>query len=253
MADLTDKGQIIKYGGGVIKLREVTDAGVLTSVNVSGATGNGTTVTINTSSNHGLVNGDKVLITDISPDVGSVINGKVYTITKTDDDTFTIASGWKQTYSSGGVVTDANVDTLGYIAETTFNYDKPMEDVVDETGNLVASLPGMANVKFSGLLLQSGVLLLDFLRDNSEDKFYQMYYKMTPTDGMDGKTQELFAGIVKVKPLIEVKSGTRRPPFEFTFLENDSAITVLNPDQVYGSDATSAVIAASKFYKITET
>jgi len=179
MADLTDKGQIIKYGGGVLAVRPVDDAG---------------------------------------------------------------------TYSSG------DVTTFGKLLDVELKYDKPMEDIQDETGNMVASLPGVVATGLTGTFMQSGVALLDFLRDDTEGKFYQLYYKMSPTNGMDGKTQELFAGICVIKPSFSLKSGEKRIPFEIKFLKNDDAITITTPNSVFGSVHTSTVtIPIGKYYDIVET
>jgi hypothetical protein len=176
--DYTDKGFVTKYGGGILKVREVSDAGVYTS-------------------------------------------GDTY--------------------------------VLGYLETTTIKYEKPKEDINDETGNTVKTLFGNAMVGLTGVLMQSGANLLDFLRDLTEAKFYQLYYKMTPTGDLNGITQELFAGIAVITPKFELVSGTRRPPFEITFLKNDSAITITTPDSVYGCVETDTVtIAAGKYYEIVE-
>lgn len=176
--DYTDKGAIRKYGGGILKIRPVSDVGV---------------------------------------------------------------------YSSGDTY------VLGYLQDTTLRYEKPVEDIVDETGNTVASLPGSATVKLTGMLMQSNMTLLDFLRDSTESLYYQLYYKMSPTGDFNSLTQELFGGICVIKPMLEVKAGAKRIPFEITFLKNDSAITISTPDSVFGSVETDTVtIAAGKYYEITE-
>lgn len=174
----TDKGYISKYGGGVLKIREVSDAGAYTS-------------------------------------------GDDY--------------------------------TLGYIQETNFKFEKPKEDIPDETGNTIKSLFGNATFVLSGIFMQSNTTLLDFLRDNTEGKYYQLYYKMTPTGDLNGVTQELFAAICVITPKFELVSGTRRPPFEITFLKNDAQITIASPDSVFGSIETDTVtIGAGKYYDIVE-
>jgi hypothetical protein len=174
----TDKGYISKYGGGVLEVREVDDAGVYTS-------------------------GDTWI--------------------------------------------------FGYIQETNFGYKKPTEDIKDETGATIKSLPGDVEVGLSGVFMQSNVTLLDFLRDSTEGKYYQVFYKMTPTGDLNGLTQELFAGIGVFTPGFELVSGTRRPAFEITFLKNDAEITIASPDGVFNCVETSTVtIAAGKYYEIVE-
>ena len=176
--DYTDKGMVSKYGGGILKVREVDDAGAYTS-------------------------------------------GDTY--------------------------------VLGYLETTTVKYEKPKEDIHDETGSLIKSLFGNAVTGITGVLMQSGANILDFLRDNTENTYYQLYYKMTPTGDLNGITQELFVGIAVVTPKFELVSGTRRPPFEITFLKNDSEISITTPNSVYGSVETDTVtIAAGKYYDIVE-
>lgn len=176
--DFTDKGFISKYGGGVLEVREVDDAGA---------------------------------------------------------------------YSSG------NTTIFGYIQETSFKYEKTKEDIKDETGATIKSLAGDAEVVLTGILMQSNTTLLDFLRDSTENKYYQLFYKMTPTGDLNGVTQELFGAICVFTPKFELVSGTRRPAFEITFLKNDSEITIASPDGVFNCVETDTVtIAATKYYELVE-
>ena len=174
----TDKGQISKYGGGILKVRVVDDAGVYTS-------------------------GD-----------------------------------------------DFN---LGYIQETSLKFEKPLEDIVDETGNVVKVLSGNASFVLTGIFMQSNTTLLDFLRDNTEATYYQVYYKMCPTGDLNALTQELFGAIAMIMPKFELASGTRRPPFEMRFLKNDAAITIASPDSVFGCIETDTVtIPIGKYWDIVD-
>lgn len=250
--DYTDKGYIRKYGGGVLKVRATQDSGTVKVATITGLTqANPGSVT---AASHGFVSGDVVLISGISG--MTEVNDTLFTVTVVNGSTFTIGvntTGYSA-YSSGGTAELANVWNLGYLLDTTLRYEKSVEDVVDESGGVVASLAGNAVVKLSGLLMQSNMTLLDFLRDSTEDSYYQFYYKMSPTGDANGTTQELFGGLAVMKPLIEVKAGTKRIPFEITLLKNDAAITVNEPDVVYGSVGTSDVtIVANKYYEITET
>ena len=176
--DYTDKGYISKYGGGVLEVREVDDAG---------------------------------------------------------------------TWTSG------NTFIFGYIQETSFKYEKPTEDIKDETGATIKSLAGDAEVVMTGVFMQSNTTLLDFLRDTTENKYYQLFYKMSPTGDLNGVTQELFGGICVFTPKFELVSGTRRPAFEIKFLKNDAAITIETPDNVFNCVETDTVtIALGKYYEIVE-
>ena len=176
--NFTDKGYISKYGGGILKVREVSDAGVYTSG---------------------------------------------------DDYTF------------------------GYLQETGHKYEKPQEDVQDETGATVKSIFGNVSNKLTGTFMQTNSALLDFLRDTTENRFYQLYYKSTPTGDLNGVTQELFGAICQIRPTFEVKSGVRRVNFEITFLKNDAEITIATPNSVFGSVETDTVtIGAGKYHEYVE-
>jgi len=178
MAVAKDKGSITKYGGGVLKVRAVSDAGV---------------------------------------------------------------------YTSG-----ATLD-LGYITDTELSFDVELEDITDETGAVVASLPGAETVKLTGTFLQTDVDLLDFLRDSTRSTFYQLYYKMTRTGEINAKTQELFAAICKIKPMLKVKAGEKKIPFEITMLSNEAEITIATPNTAFGAIETdSVVIPIGKYYDIVE-
>ena len=173
-----DKGSVIKFGGGVLKMRAVDDAG---------------------------------------------------------------------TYTSG------DTTDLGYINDCGLRFETETEDVPDETGQTVTSLEGNDTVKLEGIFMQSNKSVLDFLRDNTVGAYYQVYYKATPTAGLNGLTQELFIGIAKLKRMFDVKANTKRIPFEFTLLKNEAAISIASPDSVYGCVETDTVtITANKYYQIVE-
>jgi len=77
---------------------EVTFADGLSTVNISGISGDGTTVTVNTSAVHGLSTADNVKIAGTTHHDGIYIS-----ITVTDTDTFTFASAVEDSESSGTV------------------------------------------------------------------------------------------------------------------------------------------------------
>ena len=152
-----------------------------------------------------------------------------------------------------GTYTSGDTTDLGYINDTGLRFETETEDIPDETGQVVTSLEGNDTVKLEGIFMQSNKDVLDFLRDDTVGKFYQVYYKATPTAALNGLTQELFVGIAKLKRMFDVKANTKRIPFEFTLLKNEAQIDIASPDSVYGSIETSTVnILAEKYYAITE-
>lgn len=251
--DYTDKGYVSKYGGGVLKAREVLDTGLPVTITITGISQAANAV-VSTSDTTGLVNGDVVIIEGVSG--MTQVNDTLFTIANLIANTsFTIGvdSQGYTAYSSGGTAKVANVVNFGYIQETNTKYEKPKEDIPDETGAIVKSLMGNAAVGMTGIFMQSNTTLLDFLRDSTEGKYYNLYYKCTPTNDLNATTQELFVGIAVFTPKFELVSGTRRPPFEITFLKNDAAITIGEPDVIFGSVATAdIVIALGKYHEFVE-
>ena len=256
--NFTDKGYISKYGGGIFKAREVLDTGLpITSV-INGIS-KATTAVVTVADVTEFTNGDVIIIeaaggmtevNDILFTIGSV------TVTADPVGTFTLtginSSGYTP-FTSGGTAKVSNVTNFGYIQDTSLKYEKPLEDIIDETGNVVKVLSGNVATGFSGTFMQSNTTLLDFLRDSTENKYYNLYYKATPTNDLNGTTQEIFVGIAMFVPKFELVSGTRRPTFETRFLKNDAAIAIGEPDVIFGSVATADItIALGKYYEIVE-
>lgn len=252
--DFTDKGYVSKYGGGILKVASVNDTGLPVTITITGIS-KASTAVVSTSATLGVVAGDVVLIEGV---VGMTeVNDILFTVgTVVTDTSFQLAGINSSAYTdwaSGGTAKIYNVTNLGYIQETRSHYEKPKEDIPDETGSVVKTLFGNATTGISGVLMESSTLLLDFLRDSTEGKYYHLYYKMTPTGDLNAKTQELFACLAMITPKFELTSGTKRPPFEITFLKNDAAVTIGEPDVIFGSIATAdIVIALGKYYEIVE-
>ncbi len=130
-----------------------------------------------------------------------------------------------------GAYTTGDLTDLGYINDCGLRFETEIEDIPDETGQTVTSLEGNDTVMLEGMFMQSGKDLLDFIRDETIGKYYQIYYKATPTAALNGLTQELFVGISRLKRQIDIAT----------------------PNSVYGSVTTPTVnILAEKYYEITE-
>lgn len=156
--------------------------------------------------------------------------------------------------SDTGAYTSGDLYNLGYINDVGLKFETSTEDIKDETGATIASLETDDVVKVEGLFMQTGKDLIEFLRDKTVGKYYQLFYKMSPTNQMDGTTQELFCGIVKIKRMIDVKANTKRIPFEMTVLNNDTAISITTPQAIYGSAVSATVtIDANTYFEVVET
>lgn len=150
-----------------------------------------------------------------------------------------------------GTGASSSAEDLGYIQETTLSDVTDIEVVTDETGAQVQSFDGNRKVSFTGILMQTNKELIDFLKDTARGKYYQVYYKANPN--VNGKVQEIFFGICRIKPQVELNSNNRRIPFEINILKNESQITINDASTVYGSTASSVTIPAGGYYSVVET
>lgn len=159
---------------------------------------------------------------------------------------------WYQACGDDGTPTSADAwAEMGYIQESKLSDATEEEAIYDETGNQVTSLEGNRTVKFTGLFMQTEKDRIDFLKDTVRGKFYNIYHSQGV---VNGKTQEMIYGICTIKPQIEIASGTKRMPFEFTVLKNDSAISSLAITTITGKAATSPqTIPAGGYYLVIET
>lgn len=152
----------------------------------------------------------------------------------------------------GGTVSTDQTE-LGYLEVTEFIDEVPEEIIKDETGGQVKKVYGDRVVQLNATLMNSQTDLLTFLKA-AEGLYYQLYYKMSKTNDMNGKTQELFGGICQITPSFRVRSGEKKIPISITFLNNETAISIATPQTTYGSVHSSTVsIAANGYYKILET
>lgn len=149
----------------------------------------------------------------------------------------------------GSPVDGAAWKPLGYIETSSIKDETTQTDYPDETGNVVTVDDEVRTVSLTGNLMQTDKDLLDFLKEGCRNKYFAVYQNA----GMnEGKVQEVFYGICKIRPLIDVTSGTKRPPFEIKALKNETAL-------VFGdggievpaeSEAVAATIPAGEYYYI---
>lgn len=149
--------------------------------------------------------------------------------------------------------TGSGTDTwhdIGYIQEMKITDDTPSTEALDMSGKVVTQEEGERKVKFTGLFMQSDKSTVDFVKETCRGKYYRLYINLGV---VDGKTQELLAGICEFKPQVELASGVRRIPFEITVLNNESAISSVSTSGISGAAASTLSISAGQYYSITET
>jgi len=145
--------------------------------------------------------------------------------------------------------TPATWATLGHIQESEFNDETEFEKTYNEAGELVGIDEGNREPQIKGLLMQSSKTILDFLGKGCRDKYFAIY----KYEGIvNKKHQELWIAVAQIRPLIQLKSGTKRPPIEITAMKVDSAVTITTtlPSVAKASTAT---IPANDYWVITET
>lgn len=123
-----------------------------------------------------------------------------------------------------------SVFDLGYIQESTFTDTTDEEEAIDETGNTVNITLANRRVTLTGVLMQSDKATLDIAKE-CRNKYYQVYYY---GGKVNGKHQEIFFGICRIKPMVELPSNTRRVPFEIKCLKNESNINFVLEDNALG-------------------
>ena len=155
---------------------------------------------------------------------------------------------------------------MGYVQESKVSDVTENESITDETGNTVASVEANRVVKFTGLFMQTDKDTIDFLKETVRGNFYSVYHY----DGVNnGKYQEYLFGICTIKPIVEVATGTKRIPFEFTVLKNEAAIVYSDKDGTnitqaelpsgnyaqgdITTGANAATIPINQYYSLTET
>jgi len=157
-----------------------------------------------------------------------------------DDTTFAMAS----TFASFNIGEISKID----MKQASSNTQYPNE------GGKISMTEYSEEITVSGILMQCDKALIDFLGTDVKTKTYGML--RTNLD-IDGKKQEWFFGGGKITPQWQVSSpgGVTSMPFEYTALDNSSAVTLSTTALTsIGAYTTSAVtIAVNTVFEIVET
>lgn len=158
----------------------------------------------------------------------------------------------KQVLEDGSDLTvTASVVDIGYIQDSEFNDATPLTDVKDETGATVTQEEGDREVSVKATLMQSDSEVID-LAKQVRGNFYLLY----KYNGLvDGKHQEIFFGVGKITPQVNLKFTGGRIPFEYKASKLASTLTVSTASlAALGAHATQTVtIAADDLYTVVET
>lgn len=156
---------------------------------------------------------------------------------------------------AGGKSTDTGWLNLGYVKESILEDMTEIEELVDETGNVVATDETVRTVKLTGRLMQSDADTIEFFNNTVRGNYYMVYHY----DGVNnGKWLEYWFGICKIKPQIRLQSGEKEIPFEITVMYNVSNIPFGDTGEVdLPTEAKSASltgdISAGTYYEVTAT
>lgn len=177
------------------------------TVSVSNISGNGTTVTVTTATNHGYVAGDTVYIAGT---IGATLNNNYYTIASAPTSTtFTVSSSQSGSGASGGTVTNEWETPLGSYAQATV---LRRSKLTISAGNVPigagTNIPDRARFYFSNTAGGGGSY---YLQTNPNASGTQIF---TSTPAFSGTTTTLTAfpagtpaKIVSNNGLLELNSG----------------------------------------------
>lgn len=158
----------------------------------------------------------------------------------------------KQVLEDGADLTvTASVIDLGYIQDSEFNDATPLTDVKDETGATVTQEEGDREVSIKATLMQSDAKVIDVAKQ-VRGNFYLLY----KYNGLvDGKHQEMFFGVGKITPQVNLKFTGGRVPFEYKSSKLASTMVISTAAlAAIGAHATQSVsIAADDYYTVVET
>lgn len=158
----------------------------------------------------------------------------------------------KQVLEDGSDLTvTASVVDLGYVQDSEFNDQTPLQDVKDETGATVTQEEGDREVSVKATLMQSDAKVID-LAKQVRGNFYLLY----KYNGLvDGKHQEMFFAVGKVAAQVNLKFTGGRIPFEYKSSKIASTVSISTAALAsLGAHATQTVsIAADDYYTVIET
>lgn len=168
-----------------------------------------------------------------------------------------------QVDENGVPISGATFEDLGYIQDFELRDETPMDEIVDETGNVIKRVYGTRTVDITATLMQVSKSIIDFLNNTTgylSNKYYAVYTLRTRPESAEGDAyQELIAGLCQIKPMINVKYPQPRLPIEISVLYNSSAITLSNsqtnglfylasPQYYTKATDTNFTIAIGKYY-----
>lgn len=150
--------------------------------------------------------------------------------------------------------------TLGYIESFELNDETSVEDIYDETGNIVKQINGNRTVKLTATLQQVSKDTIDFFNNASDEivnKYFSVYRLSTRPTAPEGDSyEEQWFGICQIKPMVNIKYPAPRLPIEITVLENKTAIGITLADRFSGytpkKNSTTVTVPVGKYYLTTE-
>ncbi len=141
---------------------------------------------------------------------------------------------------------------IGTIQTFSHKDDTTVKKEPDETGNTAAINLDVREVVLTGLIMESDMALINYLKDTVRDNFYRIYKYNGIVNSLH---QEIWYAMGKLVPKIDLTSGTKRIPFEIHLINNPSAITIAHltafPDNAYAT--ADVVIPANGIYTVSET
>ena len=153
-----------------------------------------------------------------------------------------------QLVSADGQTPSGNWTDIGTIQTFTHKDETTFKKEADETGNIAAVNLDVRDVQETGLIMESNVTVINYLKDTLRDQWVRAYKYLGL---VNGKYQEAWFPLGKLVPKIDIASGTKRIPFEFHFMPVAASTTFGTLPA--SAHAGAAVISAGSYYLLTET
>jgi len=142
--------------------------------------------------------------------------------------------------------------SLGSFKQFGHKDDTTVDKKYSEDGKLAAVLENQRDMELSGLILESSKEVLDYLSETVRGQFFQIYKYLGV---VNGKKQEIFYGIAKIIPSVDLTTGTKEIPLKISVLPVPADLTIDHltgfPSGVFAT--ADVVIPAGRYFNIVET
>jgi len=141
-----------------------------------------------------------------------------------------------------------------YREKSSMEFAQPLEEIKDESGEVVANDEGDVKTEFKITALQSDAKMYTFLKDDVKNSYFSLYLDGGEDSGT--ATQYWYVPITKIERGFSVSSPGRRPEITFRPQYNASAFS-LSASSISGGSisawgaAGTQTVAAGAYFSVT--